>query len=112
MTTVGCLKVNHTALFPNATFTLEAYKWASTIVSSRSIVVSTGNVTVPLLVPFVDLAQHDHNANSTFEFDDDNNFKVITNEQVRCTRCTRRTQSGFFPNTHTTRPRPHPQPGR
>ena len=50
MTTVGCLKVNHTALFPNATFTLEAYKWASTIVSSRSIVVSTGNVTVPLLV--------------------------------------------------------------
>lgn len=76
------VQVNHTALFPNATFTLEAYKWASTIVSSRSIVVSTGNVTVPLLVPFVDLAQHDHNANSTFEFDDDNNFKVITNEQV------------------------------
>lgn len=76
------LQVNHTALFPNETFTLAAYTWASTIVSSRSIVVSTGNVTVPLLVPFVDLAQHDHTVNTTYEFDDDNNFKVVTNQQV------------------------------
>lgn len=75
------LQVNYTSMFPNETFTLEAYHWASTIVSSRSIVVSTGNVTVPLLVPFVDLAQHDHHANTTYEFDDDNNFKVVTNEQ-------------------------------
>jgi len=76
------LQVNHSALFPNETYTLEAYTWASTIVASRSIVVSSGNVTVPLLVPFVDLAQHDHNTNSTYEFDDDNNFKVVINEQV------------------------------
>jgi len=75
------LQVNHTALFPNATYTLEAYRWATTIVASRSILVSSGNVTVPLLVPFVDLAQHDHHANTTYEFDDDNNFKVITHQQ-------------------------------
>ena len=31
---------------------------------------------MPLLVPFVDLAQHDHAANTTYEFDDDNNFKA------------------------------------
>jgi len=79
------VQVNHTALFPNETFTLAAYTWASTIVSSRSIVVSTGNVTVPLLVPFVDLAQHDHTVNTTYEFDDDNNFKVVTNQQVNAT---------------------------
>jgi len=76
------LQVNYTDMFPNETFTLERYQWASSVVSSRSIVVSTGNVTVPLLVPFVDLAQHDHNANTTYEFDDDNNFKVVTNQQV------------------------------
>ena len=39
-------------------------------------------MTVPLLVPFVDLAQHDHSVNTTYEFDDDNNFKVVTNQQV------------------------------
>lgn len=80
------LQVNYTEMFPNETFTLQAYQWATTIVSSRSIVVSTGNVTVPLLVPFVDLAQHDHAANTTYEFDDDNNFKVVTNEQVNASQ--------------------------
>merc|ERR1712159_779937 len=78
---IRTLQVNHTALFPNETFTLEAYKWATQIVASRSIIVSSGNVTVPLLVPFVDLAQHDHAVNTTYEFDDDNNFKVITHQQ-------------------------------
>jgi histone-lysine N-methyltransferase SETD3 len=80
------LQVNHTELFPNETYTYEAYHWATTIVSSRSIIVSTGNVTVPLLVPFVDLAQHDHAANTTYEFDDDNNFKVVTNNQVNASQ--------------------------
>lgn len=80
------MQVNHTALFPNETFTLAAYQWASSIVSSRSIVVSTGNVTVPLLVPFVDLAQHDHHTNTTYEFDEENNFKVVTNEQVNASQ--------------------------
>jgi hypothetical protein len=78
---IRTLQVNHTALFPNETFTLDAYRWATMIVASRSIIVSSGNVTVPLLVPFVDLAQHDHTTNTTYEFDDDNNFKVITNQQ-------------------------------
>jgi len=80
------LQVNHTELFPNETYTYEAYHWATTIVSSRSIIVSTGNVTVPLLVPFVDLAQHDHAANTSYEFDDDNNFKVVTNNQVNASQ--------------------------
>jgi len=79
---LSTLQVNYTDLFPNATYTLEAYQWASTIVASRSIVVSSGNVTVPLLVPFVDLAQHDHTVNSTYEFDDENNFKVVINQQI------------------------------
>lgn len=100
--------MNHTALFPNETFTLDAYKWASTIVSSRSIVVSTGNATVPLLVPFVDLAQHDHTANTTFEFDDDNNFKVITNNQVPQSINQSITTINHYPQ-HTLHPR---SPGR
>merc|ERR1712086_693508 len=83
---MAVLQVNYTDMFPNETYTPEAYHWASTIVSSRSIVVSTGNVTVPLLVPFVDLAQHDHAVNTTYEFDDDNNFKVITNQQFNASQ--------------------------
>jgi histone-lysine N-methyltransferase SETD3 len=80
------LQVNYTALFPNETFTLEAYRWATTIVSSRSIIVTSGNVTVPLLVPYVDLAQHDHTVNTTYEFDEDNNFKVVTNQQFNASQ--------------------------
>jgi hypothetical protein len=78
--------VNHSTAFPNETFTLDAYNWATTIVSSHSVTVSSGNVTVPLLVPFVDLAQHDHTANTTYEFDDENNFKVITNEDYNASQ--------------------------
>merc|ERR1712159_185380 len=80
------LQVNYTALFPNETYTLEAYRWATTIVSSRSIIVTSGNVTVPLLVPYVDLAQHDHTVNTTYEFDEDNNFKVVTNQQFNASQ--------------------------
>jgi len=76
------VQVNYTALFPSDVFTVEAYTWASTIVASRGIVVASGETTVPLLVPFVDLAEHDHTVNSTYEFDDDNNFKVVINQQV------------------------------
>jgi hypothetical protein len=76
------LAVNHSALFPAEVFTPEAYNWASSIVASRSLVVNAGNVTVPIIVPFADLASHNHMMNSSFDFDEENNFKVVTNTQI------------------------------
>ena len=76
------LAVNHSALFPAETFTLDAYTWATSVVASRSIVVNAGNVTVPIIVPFADLATHNHAMNTSFDFDEDNNFKVVTNTAI------------------------------
>jgi hypothetical protein len=76
------LAVNHSALFPAETFTLDAYTWATSVVASRSIVVNAGNVTVPIIVPFADLATHNHAMNTSFDFDEENNFKVVTNTPI------------------------------
>jgi len=79
---MNALAVNHSALFPAETFTLDAYTWATSVVASRSIVVNAGNVTVPIIVPFADLATHNHAMNTSFDFDEDNNFKVVTNTAI------------------------------
>lgn len=76
------LAVNHSALFPKEHFTEDAYTWATTMVASRSITVNAGNVTVPVIVPFADLATHNHLMNTSFDFDEENNFKVVTNTPV------------------------------
>merc|ERR1711966_579693 len=79
------MAVNHSALFPKDVFTEEAYTWATCVVASRSLSVNAGNTTVPILVPFADLATHHHAMNTTFDFDEDNNFKVITNTPINNT---------------------------
>jgi hypothetical protein len=76
------LSVNHSALFPADKFTEEQYTWATSIVASRSITVNAGNVTVPVIVPFADLATHNHMMNTSYDFDADNNFKVVTHTPV------------------------------
>jgi len=76
------LSVNHSALFPADKFTQEAYTWATSIVASRSITVNAGNVTVPVIVPFADCASHHHLMNTSYDFDEENNFKVVTHTAV------------------------------
>eukprot|EP00656_Telonema_subtile_P003330 TRINITY_DN11523_c0_g1_i6.p1 TRINITY_DN11523_c0_g1~~TRINITY_DN11523_c0_g1_i6.p1 ORF type:complete len:272 (+),score=117.49 TRINITY_DN11523_c0_g1_i6:85-900(+) len=76
------LRTNHSELFPEDVYTYDQYKWATSIVASRSIVVNAGNVTVPVIVPFADLAEHNHLMNTSFNFDEQNNFKVVTHTAI------------------------------
>ena len=47
-------------VFPPEHFGLEGYVWALEIVLSRSMVLAYDDVTLPVLVPVVELFNHDH----------------------------------------------------